>query len=435
MIKVAIIGGGKGGTALIEILHKDRLVQIVGIADIHSDAPGMDLARRLKIPVTDDYRKLLVSRPDLVIDVTDSPAVREALEHVPDSVEVIGGLSAKFMWQLIEERIKSQAMAEVLRNRYSFENMIGKDEKMQAIKRLLPKIAKTHSTVLIEGESGTGKELIAHAIHQFSPREDKPFIRLNCGALAEGLLESELFGHVRGAFTGAVTHKIGRFELANEGTLFLDEIGEISPAMQVKLLRVVQDGEFERVGDTRRMKVDVRIIAATNRDLKAEVEARAFRQDLYYRLRVVPIFIPPLRERKGDIPLLVNHFIGRFNNEMGRKVTHVEPAAMNTLMGYDYPGNIRELENIVEHVMVFCTGDTLHAEHLDKSIQPAPRDMIRMVMEQDNPLEAMEREMILQVLQQTEWNYKKTSERLKLSRTTLWRKIKDYGIEKSSPLN
>jgi len=428
MTKVAIIGGGKGGTALIEILHKDHLVKIVGIADIHPDAPGMDLARRLKIPVTDDYRRLLAGRPDLVIDVTGSPAVRAGLEAASDSVEIIGGLSAKFMWQLIEERIKSQAMAEVLRNRYSFENMIGKDEKMQEIKRLLPKIAKTNATVLIEGESGTGKELIAHAIHQFSLREDKPFIRVNCAALAEGLLESELFGHVRGAFTGAVTHKIGRFELANEGTLFLDEIGDIRPAMQVKLLRVLQDGEFEKVGDSRRIKVDVRIIAATNRDLRKEVEARTFRQDLYYRLRVVPIFLPPLRERKGDIPLLVNHFIGRFNKEMGRKVTHVAPAAMDLLMAYSYPGNIRELENIIEHVLVFCTGDTLEATYLEKSLQPAPRDIIQKAMEAENPLMEMEREVIAKVLTQTGWHYKKTAERLKLSRTTLWRKLKLYGL-------
>jgi len=428
MIKVAIIGGGNGGTALIEILHKDRLVKIVGIADIHPDAPGMDLARRLKIPVTDDYQRLLAGRPDLMIDVTGSPAVRAGLEEAPDSVEIIGGLSAKFMWQLIEERIKSQAMAEVLRNRYSFENMIGKDEKMQEIKRLLPKIAKTNATVLIEGESGTGKELIAHAIHQFSLREDKPFIRVNCAALAEGLLESELFGHVRGAFTGAVTHKIGRFELANGGTLFLDEIGDISPAMQVKLLRVVQDGEFEKVGDGRRIKVDVRIIAATNRDLRKEVEARAFRQDLYYRLRVVPIFLPPLRERKGDIPMLVNHFIGRFNKEMGRKVTHVAPAAMDILMAYAYPGNIRELENIIEHVLVFCTSDTLQASYLEKSLQPASRDTIQKAMEADNPLIAMEREIIANVLAQTGGHYKKTAERLKLSRTTLWRKMKLYGL-------
>ncbi len=428
MIKVAIIGGGKGGTALIEILHKDRLVKIVGIADIHPDAPGMDLARRLKIPVMADYQRLLSGRPDLVIDVTGSPAVKAGLEKAPDSIEIIGGLSAKFMWQLIEERIKSQAMAEVLRNRYSFENMIGKDEKMQEIKHLLPKIAKTNATVLIEGESGTGKELIAHAIHQFSLREDKPFIRVNCAALAEGLLESELFGHVRGAFTGAVTHKIGRFELANEGTLFLDEIGDISPAMQVKLLRVVQDGEFEKVGDSRRIKVDVRIIAATNRDLRKEVEARAFRQDLYYRLRVVPIFLPPLRERKGDIPSLVNHFIGRFNKEMGRKVTHVAPAAMDLLMAYPYPGNIRELENIIEHGLVFCTGDTLQVSYLEKNIQVAPRDLIQKAMETDNPLMEMEREMIASVLAQTGGHYKKTAERLKLSRTTLWRKMKLYGL-------
>ncbi len=428
MVKVAIIGGGKGGTALVEILHKDRLVQIVGIADINPDAPGIDLARRLKIPVMPDYQKLLAGNPDIVIDVSDSPAVREFLERAPDSIEVIGGLSAKFMWQLIEERIKSQAMAEVLRHRYSFENMIGKDEKMQEIKHLLPKIAKTNATVLIEGESGTGKELIAHAIHQFSLREDKPFIRVNCGALAEGLLESELFGHVRGAFTGAVTHKIGRFELANEGTIFLDEIGEISPATQVKLLRVVQEGEFEKVGDARRVKVDVRIIAATNRDLKKEVEARAFRQDLYYRLRVVPIFLPPLRERKGDIPMLVNHFIGRFNKEMGRKVTHVAPDAMDILTRYNYPGNIRELENTIEHVMVFCTGHTLQADHLEKSIRPTSHRMIQSAMEQDHPLEAMEREMIAGVLAQTGWNYTRAAERLKLSRTTLWRKMKTYGL-------
>ncbi|HEY5599461.1 MAG TPA: sigma 54-interacting transcriptional regulator, partial [Candidatus Manganitrophaceae bacterium] len=355
MTKVAIIGAGRGGTALIEILHKDPLVKIVGIADVNRDAPGLDLARRFKIPTTTDYRKLVKEGIDLVIDVTGSKAVREDLEKNPGKVEVIGGLSAKFMWQLIEERIKSKAMAEVLRARYSFESMIGKNEKMQEIYRLLPKIAKTNSTVLIEGESGTGKELIAHAIHQFSLREDKPFIRVNCAALAEGLLESELFGHVKGAFTGAITHKIGRFELADGGTLFLDEIGEINPPTQVKLLRVVQEGEFEKVGDARRVKVDVRIIAATNKDLKKAVEAREFRQDLYYRLRVVPIYLPPLRERKDDIPLLVEHFIRRFNKEMGKRVVRVAPEAMEILTQYDYPGNIRELENIIEHFMVFCS--------------------------------------------------------------------------------
>ncbi len=435
MTKVAIIGAGRGGTALVEILHKDPLVKVVGIADLNPDAPGLDLARRLKIPTTTDYRKLIRDGTDLVIDVTGNKIVREELETNTGQVEVIGGLSAKFMWQLIEERIKSKAMEEVLRERYSFENIIGKSEKMEEIYRLLPKIAKTNSTVLIEGESGTGKELIAHSIHHLSPREDKAFIRVNCGALAEGLLESELFGHVKGAFTGAITHKLGRFELADNGTIFLDEIGDISPATQVKLLRVIQEGEFEKVGDSRRVKVDVRIIAATNKDLKKAVEMREFRQDLYYRLRVVPIHLPPLRERKDDIPLLVNHFINRFNKETGKKVIHVSPEAMGILMKYDYPGNIRELENIIEHVMVFCSGDTIHAEHLLKDIQPSRNDIIGKVIEKEDPLRAMEQELILEVLKQTGWNYKKTSEKLKLSRTTLWRKVKEYALAKPSSVS
>lgn len=432
MTKVAIIGGGRGGTALIEILHKDPLVKIVGIADINPDAPGLDMARRFKIPTVTDYRQLFKNPVDLVIDVTGSKGVRDALEERRSEVEVIGGLSAKFMWQLIEERIKSKVMTEELRARYSFENVIGKNEKIQELYRILPEIAKTNATVLIEGESGTGKELIAHSIHQFSLREDKPFIRVNCAALAESLLESELFGHVKGAFTGAITHKLGRFELADGGTLFLDEIGEISLSTQVKLLRVVQEGEFEKVGDSRRIKVDVRIIAATNKDLKKAVEMKEFRQDLYYRLRVVPIFLPPLRERKDDIPLLVNHFIGRFSKEMGKKVTRVSPEAMKILMAYDYPGNIRELENIIEHVMVFCTGDTLQAEHLQKDIQPARPDVIGKAIEKEDPLQAMEQELILKVLNQTGWNYKKTAEKLKISRTTLWRKMKEYRLEKDA---
>jgi len=430
LTKLAIIGAGKGGTSLIEILHKDPLVQIVGIADPYAKAPGLDLARRHKILAVTDYHELLQGDVDLVIDVTGNNAVREALEKEREGIEVIGGLAAKFMWQLIEERIKSKMMRETIRARYSFENMIGKNKKMEAIYALIPKIATTKATVLIEGESGTGKELVAHSIHQYSTREEKAFIRVNCAALAESLLESELFGHVRGAFTGAVAHKLGRFELADGGTLFLDEIGEISLSTQAKLLRAVQDGEIEKVGDARRVKVDVRVIAATNKDLKKAVEMGEFRHDLYYRLKVVPILLPPLRDRKDDIPLLVDHFIARFNKEMGRKVTQVEPEVMAILDAYDFPGNIRELENIIEHAMVFCTGDTLEAEHLQKEIQPARKSVINTVVEDEDPIHAMEEALILKVLTQTKWNYKKTAERLKMSRTTLWRKIKTYGLRK-----
>jgi len=331
-------------------------------------------------------------------------------------------LSAMFMWQLMQERIKSTVMAEVIRAQYSVENFIWKNQKMKEIFDLLPKIAKTHSTTLITGESGTGKELIAHAVHQLSLREDKPFIRVNCGALAEGLLESELFGHIKGAFTGAIAHKMGRFEMADGGTLFLDEIGDISAATQVKLLRVIQEGEFERVGESRQIKVDVRIIAATNKDLKKAVEQHEFRQDLYYRLCVVPIHIPPLRERKDDIPPLVNHFIQKFNMEMGRRVGHVAIDAIKILTEYNYPGNVRELGNIIEHAMVFCTGDTLSASHLQKEIYRNAN--IEVMTKEEKPLEAIEQQVILTVLNDTGWNYTKTALKLGISRTTLWRKAK-----------
>jgi len=428
MTRVVIIGAGRGGTALIDILHKDPLVTIAGIADINPNAPALDIARRLNIPTTTDYRKLLTPEVDLIIDVTGTPLVHEALEADPRRIEVMGRLSAMFMWQLVQERIKSKAMSEVIRAKYSLENFIWKNEKMREIFNLLPKIATTHSTVLIEGESGTGKELMAHAIHQLSLREDKPFIRLNCGALAEGVLESELFGHVKGAFTGAISHKVGRFELADSGTIFLDEIGELSPATQVKLLRVVQEGEFERVGDSERIKVDVRIIAATHKDLKRAIGQNEFRQDLYYRLRVVPIHLPPLRERKDDIPPLVNHFLQKFNKEMGRKVTRVSLDAIKILTEYDYPGNVRELENIIEHAMVFCTGEILNAEHLQTEIHRP--DQFQDIIKKERPLDAIEREVMLKLLNDTHWNYKQTAVRLGMSRTTLWRRVKSYGLVK-----
>jgi len=429
MTRVVIIGAGRGGTALIDILHKDPLVKIVGIADINPNAPALDIARRLNIQTTTHYQELLTVAVDLIIDVTGTPDVHSALEADPRKIEVMGRLSAMFMWQLVQERIKSKVMTEVIRAKYSLENFIWKNEKMREIFNLLPKIATTHSTVLIEGESGTGKELMAHALHQLSLREDKPFIRVNCGALAEGVLESELFGHVKGAFTGAIAHKIGRFELADTGTIFLDEIGELSPTTQVKLLRVVQEGEFERVGDSERLKVDVRIIAATHKDLKRAIEQNEFRQDLYYRLCVVPIHLPPLRERKDDIPPLVNHFLQKFNKEMGRKVAHVSLDAIEILTEYDYPGNVRELENIIEHAMVFCTGETLSAEHLQKEIRQP--DQFKEMIKAERPLNAIEKEVILKILNNTHWNYKQTALRLGMSRTTLWRRVKMYGLIKA----
>ncbi len=322
-------------------------------------------------------------------------------------------------------------------------HVIGKNQKMRHIYELLPEVARTKSTVLIEGESGTGKELLAHALHQLSPRRDKPFIRVNCGALAEGILESELFGHVRGAFTGAVANKIGRFELADTGTIFLDEIGDISLSTQVKLLRVLQEEEFERVGDAKRVKVDVRIIAATHKDLIQAIQAGEFRPDLYYRLRVVPIYLPPLKERREDIPLLIDHFLAKFNREFGRKVMDLSAEALSVLLNYHYPGNIRELENVIEHAMVLCTGPTIQLEHLPMDIRnfrmddegeaiPIFRKKTRVAAGPppvaDDPLKHSEREAIIRVLDQSNWNYGEAARRLKKSRVTLWRKMKELGI-------
>jgi DNA-binding NtrC family response regulator len=241
-----------------------------------------------------------------------------------------------------------------LKGRYKFDNIVGQSKKMQDIYKIIERVAGSNATVLIRGESGTGKELIARAIHYNSPRAQKPFIAVSCAALPETLLESELFGHEKGSFTGATGQKIGRFELANLGTLFLDEIPEVSPAVQVKLLRALQEREFERVGGTKTVKVDVRLIAATNRDLEQLVADGKFRADLYYRLQVIQVFLPSLRERREDIPPLVEHFIQKFNKENAKEVRFLSPEAMELVMKYDWPGNIRELENAIERCVVLA---------------------------------------------------------------------------------
>lgn len=316
-----------------------------------------------------------------------------------------------------------------LKGRYSFEKVIGKNYKMHEVYELLHEVAPTRSTVLIEGESGTGKELIANAIHHNSPRVDGPFIKVNCAALAEGVLESELFGHVKGAFTGAIKDKKGRFELAHDGTLFLDEIGEISLQTQVKLLRALQEGEIEKVGGVSPVKVDARLIAATNKDLKLAVQNGEFREDLYYRLKVVPIHLPPLRERRDDIPLLVKHFIDKFNKEMDRSITNLSPRAMELLLEYNYPGNIRELEHIMEHAFVRCHGKTIHPEHLPHDLQSS--DIIDMAIHSGAPLKALEKETITRALNESDWHLQDCAKKLHISRTTLWRKMRDLDIKKS----
>ena len=260
------------------------------------------------------------------------------------------------------------ALRQELKSKYKLDNVIGTSKRMQEVFTLVEQVSQSKVTVLLRGESGTGKELIAHAIHYHSPRAEQPFIKLSCAALPETLLESELFGHEKGAFTGAIRAKPGRFELADGGTLFLDEIGDIPLSIQVKLLRVLQEKKFERVGGTKTISVDVRIITATNRDLEAAMQQKLFREDLYYRLNVVPIFIPPLRERKEDIPALIDSFLHRFSAEYGKEV-RISPSVLASLAYYPWPGNVRELENCVERLMVQTRGDLIERDDLPVQLQ------------------------------------------------------------------
>jgi transcriptional regulator with GAF, ATPase, and Fis domain len=305
--------------------------------------------------------------------------------------------------------------------------IVGKDRRMQTVFKLIDDIAPTDAAVLIQGESGTGKELVSRAIHAQSPRKDMPFVVINCSAYPTSLLESELFGHEKGAFTGAVRKKIGRFEQADGGTVFLDEIGEIAPSAQIKLLRVLQTHAFERIGGEQTLQVQVRIIAATNKDLLEEVRKGRFREDLYYRLNVIPIHMPPLRHRPNDIPLLARHFLDRFSSEQGRKVKDFRTETMARLMEYEWPGNVRELENTVEHALVLTKGDYVEVAVLPPNIRSIAKITDSYLPGKAAVLEN-EKQLFLEVLEASGWNKKLAAQRLGISRSTLYNKIKKYRL-------
>lgn len=332
----------------------------------------------------------------------------------------------------IRDASEIEKLRKEVSDRYNFSNIIGKSEPIQQVFELIESLSDTDCAVLIEGESGTGKELVARAIHYESERRNKAFVKVNCSAIVEGLFESELFGHVRGSFTGAIKNKIGKFELADRGTLFLDEIGELPPASQSKLLRVIQDMEFERVGDNTTRKVDVRVIAATNKNLKHEIKAGNFREDLYYRLCIVPIKMPPLRERSEDIPLLVNHFLKKHAlNNPGRDGTMgVTPAAISVLMDYYWPGNIRELENAIEHACIRSKTDMLDFESLPSSITGSPAQNTARTAAGGVHLSSdeLEKARIKELLSKYNGNKTRIQKDLGISRTTLWRKLKRLNI-------
>lgn len=333
--------------------------------------------------------------------------------------KIIGGV------ETFRDLSRVERLRKELEKSYTFEDIVSKSAAMLKIFNILPAIANSDSTVLIEGASGTGKELIARAIHNLSPRKKRPLIAVNCGALPDTLLESELFGYKAGAFTDAKKDKPGRFVLANGGTIFLDEIGDISPALQVRLLRVLQEKAVEPLGGVGPVKIDVRVLAATNRDLSKLVDEGKFRQDLFYRINIIRLVMPPLVERKEDIPILVEHFIGKLNQIYGKDINGVSPETLRILMKHDFPGNIRELENILEHAFVLCEGGIILPDHLPDNLSSKSS---AIQADSASTLNDLEAQFLLAALKRNAWNRQATAEELGIHKTTLYRKIHKLNL-------
>jgi PAS domain S-box-containing protein len=341
--------------------------------------------------------------------------------------EVIGGVETFRDLSVVEELRKE------LSRQHSFLDMISKNKEMQRLFGILEQVSESDATILLEGESGTGKELFAKAIHSLSPRKKGPLITLNCGSLPDTLLESELFGYEKGAHSTAFKDKPGRLALANSGTLFLDEIGDISPALQIRLLRVLQDKVYEPLGSTESLKTDVRVVAATNKKLEELVAAGKFRPDLYYRINVVKLVLPPLRHRKEDVPLLAEHFIRKFGRLSGKEIQGMSPEVLPVLMAHDFPGNIRELENVIEYAIVVCKNSLIGLEHLPDYLREragaGPKKLAEDAQHPGFSLHDMERGLLYEVLKKNQWNRKATAAQMGIHPTTLWRKMKRLNIE------
>ncbi len=361
--------------------------------------------------------------------------VTDGNNYVKGVVETVTDIT-----ELKKARRKAEEANRRLGEIHKFDNIIGKSRAMQHLFLAIKAAIASEANILLQGDSGTGKELVAGAIHYNSDRYKMPFVTVNCIALSESLLESELFGHVKGAFTGAVRNRVGRFEEADGGTIFLDEIGEISPFVQIKLLRVLQEREIERVGDSKKCKIDIRIVAATNKDLYDLVKRGHFREDLYYRLKVFPICIPPLRKRKEDIPLLTSYFITVQNKKTGKKINGVSQSVMRILMDYTWPGNVRELENAIEHAFVLCNDEHIDIFDLPVEIRqieyhpPEPK-LVDRPSSSLSPRKKLSREKLLELLNECGWNKAEVARRVGLSRTAIWKYMKKWDIPLKRPSN
>jgi transcriptional regulator with GAF, ATPase, and Fis domain len=441
MTKVVIVGAGKGGRALLEMFSGDPTVTIVGVADVNPWAPGIELARRLNIVVSTELRELIADpRVDLIIDVTGNAEVQVAIQRLkPFGTEVMGGASAKFMWDLLAERKRS----EELEDRYSLmlrelqakaegDFIIGQNPKMRELAEQIIRVAQTPTTVLIRGESGTGKELVARAIHRYSNLRDKPLVTVNCTALTPSLMESELFGHKRGAFTGAVVDKAGLFEKADGATIFLDEVGDMPPEMQGKLLRVLQAGEVKPVGDVITRKVRVRVIAATNRDLEKALAAAEFREDLFYRFNAFTVVLPPLRERSEDIPVLAYHFLRKAEAKVNKKVDRFSQDALDQLRRYAWPGNLRELENIIERAVVLSESQQVEVTHLPLYLQESGSIQVTtkegFAQAKERVISMFEREAVARFLAEARGNVSVAAQKAGITRRNFHRLLSKYSI-------
>jgi transcriptional regulator with PAS, ATPase and Fis domain len=443
MTRIILIGAGRGGRALVELFRRDASVEIVAVTDKDEGAPGIVLARELGFPVAANYRKFLrADIADLIIDVTGDPEVdREVHRLRPPGTDVVGGKTARFIFALASNtnppgsfQDQYRLALRELEARAEGEFIIGNNLKMKEISGLISKVAPTPTTVLIRGESGTGKELAARAIHRNSARNNHPLVTLNCTALSPALLESELFGYRRGAFTGAYNDSKGLFEKADGGTMFLDEIGDMSMEIQAKFLRTLQTGEIRAVGDMRTRKVSVRIVAATNRHLETAIREGTFREDLFYRINTFSITLPPLRERIEDIPFLAEYFLLRARAKVNKKVESITREALALLKNYSWPGNLRELENIIERAVVLTSSSVVEAEHLPLHVQEIvsfkPQD--GFMLSKAHVIRQFEQEALSGYLLKSEGNISKAAKLAKIPRRTFHRLLARHKISSAS---
>jgi DNA-binding NtrC family response regulator len=438
---------GDDGDCEVEAVQ-DGLEALKKIDDNHYDVLILDIMMP-KMDGLEVLRRVKETHPDIdVIMVTGLSQIETAVRSMklgafdylpkpfdPDELKLVVKRALERR-QLLQENLELRSEVS---SKYRFENIIGASPQMQNVYRLIAKCAPTNSTVMLTGESGTGKELIARAIHYNSLRKDKPFVAVDCNSLSENLLESEMFGHVKGSFTGAVVNKKGMFEVADSGTLFLDEIGNISLSTQAKLLRVIQEREFKAVGDTRTQSANFRLLTATNKDLKAMMADGAFREDLYYRINIFPILIPPLRERRDDIPPLAFHFLKVFSEELGKKVTEFSEGAMSALAHHDWPGNVRELENTVHRAVILATDKVVRQAHLANIIDTLPRldlevprtsDELKRIKKvaREKSVENIEKLFVLEALKRNAWNVTKSAEETGMQRANFQALMKKYDI-------